>query len=637
MRYTIPFLFALTIISCKNHEKPLNKFNDPQLVKIADFQDRRSGDSLVRYLEDTNPAYRKAAALPYASVQDSAYVVHLQKLLFEDADSSVRKAAAYALGQTPSSTSETVLFESTLKEKESSVLAQVIESYGKVCKHWKLNLSAEDSVSSAAHAWANYRMAVRGLADQTLNKNSSEFLTSRHTNARLAAAHFFARGAKDFDKFQTVLIKTARQDESADVRMAAILALRKVLSDSSRRTAEFLLKNDPDYRVRVNAIRALQDYPLHQTKKILLEALRDSNINVGIAASEAIKSTVTADHWLELSNIARLQENWRIQANLYEAALAVSNHKELSEEIQSVYGRSKNPYQKAALLSALQSSLMSYGFVKEQLVTSNEPVLKISAALALVGMNTNKNFDTALRSRFAKIYEEAMANGDAAVIGIVANTLADSTLGYKSVINDFNFLKVARKKLSLPKDFESIVPLEAAIAYFEGRKISSPPTNAFNHPIPWSTVKKIPSDQKAIIKTSKGDITIRLFVDEAPGSVANFVILASNKYYDGKFFHRVVPNFVVQGGCPRGDGWGSEAYSIRSEFSQRRYNTGSIGMASAGKDTEGTQWFITHSPTPHLEGRYTIFAEVVQGMDVVHQIEVGDTIISVEIINFNVL
>ena len=637
MRYTIPFLFVLTIISCKNDEKPLNKFDDPHLVKIADFQDRRSGDSLVRYLEDTNPTYRKAAALAYASVQDSGKVVQLQKLLFDDADSSVRKAAAYALGQTPSSASEKVLFESTLSEKESSVLAQVIESYGKVCKHWRLNLSLEDSVLSAARAWANYRMAVRGVAGQSLNKNSAELLQSPNIDTRLAAAHFFARGAKDFDKFQPVLIKTARQDKSADVRMAAILALRKVQSDSSRGTAEYLAKNDPDYRVRVNAIRALQDYPFNQTKKILFDALRDSNINVGIAASEVIKSIVSAEHWLELSDIARSVENWRIQANLYEAALAVSNHKELSEEIQSVYSRSKNPYQKAALLAALQYSVMSYGFVKEQLVKSNEPILKVSAALALVGMNTNKNFGTALRSQFAKIYEEAIADGDAAVIGIVANALADSTLGYKSVIKDFNFLKEARNKLSLPKDFESIVPVEAAIAYFEGRKIQSPPTNEFNHPIPWSTVKKIPSDQKAIIKTSKGDITIRLFVDEAPGSVANFVTLASNKYYDGKFFHRVVPNFVVQGGCPRGDGWGSEAYSIRSEFSQRRYKTGSIGMASAGKDTEGTQWFITHSATPHLEGRYTLFAEVVQGMDVVHQIEVGDTIISVEIINFNLL
>jgi cyclophilin family peptidyl-prolyl cis-trans isomerase len=93
-----------------------------------------------------------------------------------------------------------------------------------------------------------------------------------------------------------------------------------------------------------------------------------------------------------------------------------------------------------------------------------------------------------------------------------------------------------------------------------------------------------------------------------------------------------VPNFVIQGGCNRGDGWGSEDYSIRSEFSARHYTEGSVGMASAGKDTEGTQWFIAHSPTLHLDGRYTIFAVTVSGLDVVHKIEVGDKIISVTLI-----
>jgi cyclophilin family peptidyl-prolyl cis-trans isomerase len=124
-----------------------------------------------------------------------------------------------------------------------------------------------------------------------------------------------------------------------------------------------------------------------------------------------------------------------------------------------------------------------------------------------------------------------------------------------------------------------------------------------------------------------------MLVDEAPGSVTNFLKLASEGYFNGKNFHRVVPNFVIQGGCNRGDGWGSEDYSIRSEFSLRKYKEGSVGMASAGKDTEGTQWFITHSPTPHLDGRYSIFAEVVEGMDVVHRIEIGDKIISVDILN----
>jgi cyclophilin family peptidyl-prolyl cis-trans isomerase len=86
---------------------------------------------------------------------------------------------------------------------------------------------------------------------------------------------------------------------------------------------------------------------------------------------------------------------------------------------------------------------------------------------------------------------------------------------------------------------------------------------------------------------------------------------------------------VVQTGCSRGDGYGSEDYSLRSEFSLTRYREGAVGMASAGKDTEGTQWFISHSPTPHLDGRYTIFAQVVEGMDVVRNIAVGDKILSV--------
>lgn len=122
---------------------------------------------------------------------------------------------------------------------------------------------------------------------------------------------------------------------------------------------------------------------------------------------------------------------------------------------------------------------------------------------------------------------------------------------------------------------------------------------------------------------------LTLLVEEAPGSVANFVDLVNQNYFDGRFVHRVVPNFVIQTGCNRGDGFGSEAYSIRSEFSLRRYEEGSVGMASAGKDTEGTQWFITHSPTHHLDGSYTLFANVESGMDAVHKMEVGDKIISV--------
>ncbi|HKZ38603.1 MAG TPA: peptidylprolyl isomerase, partial [Chryseolinea sp.] len=633
IRYVLFISCILALTSCKKSEPALfNKFADTIVVKISDFQDQRLADSLASYLENSNASYRREAVLAYASIQDSTHVEAIGKLLLNDTDSSVRRAAAFAVGQTPDVKSEQLLYQSSNKETSKQVLPETIEAYGKVSTSWRLDLRSDDTVITNALAWSYYRMAVREQSNDVLNGKAAEFLKSHYAKStRLGAAHYFSRGAKNFEKHQEALILSATRDTFPEIRMAATLALKKINSEPSRIAIQKILKHDPDYRVRINALRALQIFPFHLTKILLIKSLRDSVASVGVTASEVIKSAITKESWKEISMLARAINNWRIQANLYEAALSVSDHKELAEEIRTTFNKSSNPYQKAALINALQHSVMSYGFVQKQLFGSTVPVVKSSAASTLTAMNYHKNFDHALKIKFVEIYKAAINVADAAVVGTIANALADSVLDYKSTISDYSFLHEARSSLSLPKDFESIISLEMAIAYFEGKKITSRKNN-FNHPIPWSLVKKIPRDQKAIIKTSKGNIFIRLFVEETPGSVANFVTLVSNHYYDDKYFHRVVPNFVVQGGCPRGDGWGSEDYSIRSEFTTRRYKTGSIGMASAGKDTEGTQWFITHSPTPHLDGRYTLFAEVERGMDVVDQIEVGDRIISIELI-----
>lgn len=637
MKHALLFVSILILLSsCSKKEQSSNKFTDTKLLSIANLKDRRAADSLLTYFDDPDAVYRREAVLAFGSVQDSNFVSYIGKILISDADTSVRAAAAFALGQTPCAEAESILLQAAAREKEQTVLPELIEAYGKVAKVWKLTVPDEQLMTNQL-AWAYYRMAVRGVADQSLNEKTIELSKSADTETRIAAAHYFARGAKDFNNFQHQLIQTALHDSSAYVRMAAASSLRKILSDSSRLAASIIARNDRDYRVRVNAIRALQEFPFAQSKKILLESLNDSILHVGIAASEAIKNSITKDEWLDVAKISRNHKHWRIQADLYAAALSVSNDKALAEEIVSLYNKSTNPYQKGALLTALQHSVISYDFVREQLLKSNTPIIKVSAALALVGMNYRKDFDQSLKSKFANTYREAIEEGDPAVMGIVADALSDSTLGYKKTVTDYNFLNQALQKLSLPKDFESILPLQKAIAFFEGKKILPTLKNDYNHPIPWSDVKKISHDQKAIIKTSKGNITIKLFVNESPGSVANFISLALNKFYDNKTFHRVVPNFVVQGGCPRGDGFGSEDYSIRSEFSRRRYKTGSIGMASAGKDTEGTQWFITHSPTPHLDGRYTIFAEVESGMDIVHKLEVSDKILSIEVNGLNAL
>ena len=236
-----------------------------------------------------------------------------------------------------------------------------------------------------------------------------------------------------------------------------------------------------------------------------------------------------------------------------------------------------------------------------------------------------------MKSAFADVFKQALETGDIALVAIVSSLLMNPDFDFKNEYDGFEFLDVAKSKLSLPKDNEALQVLNKAIAYFNGEEGLPETKNEYNHPIDWALVKSLGRDQNVIIKTDKGEVVLRLLVNKAPGSVANFVKLATDGYFNGKNFHRVVPNFVIQGGCNRGDGYGGEDYSIRSDFANLRYQEGSVGMASAGKDTEGTQWFITHSPTPHLDGRYTIFAQVAKGMDVVHSIEVGDKILSVDL------
>ena len=139
----------------------------------------------------------------------------------------------------------------------------------------------------------------------------------------------------------------------------------------------------------------------------------------------------------------------------------------------------------------------------------------------------------------------------------------------------------------------------------------------------------------AVMHTSKGDIKIRLFADQAPITVANFVNLSNRGFYDGLSFHRVIPDFMVQGGCPQGSGTGGPGYRFEDECTaDLRHDTpGVLSMANAGPGTNGSQFFITHVETPWLDGRHTVFGAVLDSsdQDVVNSIGVGDTIESIKI------
>ncbi|AEW06027.1 Peptidylprolyl isomerase [Sulfobacillus acidophilus DSM 10332] len=139
---------------------------------------------------------------------------------------------------------------------------------------------------------------------------------------------------------------------------------------------------------------------------------------------------------------------------------------------------------------------------------------------------------------------------------------------------------------------------------------------------------------QAIIETDKGRMVLDLFPGEAPGTVANFAQLARSGFYNGLTFHRVIPNFVIQGGCPRGDGTGGPGYTIKceTEGNPHQHIRGALSMAHRGKDTGGSQFFICHSPQPHLDGVHTVFGQLVEGFDVLDAIRQGDHMTQVLIV-----
>ena len=142
---------------------------------------------------------------------------------------------------------------------------------------------------------------------------------------------------------------------------------------------------------------------------------------------------------------------------------------------------------------------------------------------------------------------------------------------------------------------------------------------------------KLPKIQ---IQTERGNITIEMFEDEAPNTVASMISLIEKGYYDGLNFHRVIPDFMIQGGCPHGTGTGGPGYDFDDECApdRRHDSAGVLSMANAGPGTNGSQFFITHGPTPHLDGKHTVFGKVTEGQEVVDEIKQGDVMQTVVVL-----
>jgi len=153
-------------------------------------------------------------------------------------------------------------------------------------------------------------------------------------------------------------------------------------------------------------------------------------------------------------------------------------------------------------------------------------------------------------------------------------------------------------------------------------KMPSQPPKSYSSPIPMTI--DVNKKYTALIKTARGDLVLELYPQDAPVTVNNFVTLARKGFYNGLTFHRVIPDFMAQGGDPSGNGTGGPGYKFQDEFSSRTHQAGSLSMANSGPNTNGSQFFICYAPQPHLNGKHTVFGQLTQGMDVLKKLVNGD-------------
>ncbi len=628
-------------------------YKDPRLQKLWDFQDRQLLDSLYPFLHDADPTYRYAAALAPASIKAPEAGDSLLPLL-KDPVEEVRIAAAYSLGQLGAERYTDALVEAFEREDTARLWddfnAAVLEAVGKCAPKKYLDLLASistyqprDTALLEGQAWGIYRFALREMVSPKGTERMLELATDTLYPARvrwIAANYLFRAPRLELGGQEERLAAALRRERDPRIRMCLAVGLAKTASNVAARLLVQHYTQEQDYRVRCNMLRAFRYLNYDSVKTVATIALGSSTLAEAVCAADFFLQNGKPEEASRYWDWAKQPRHWRVQTKLYQAAnrhLPIwfnESKKFLNWELRQRFVDATNPYEKAALTEAMAEHHWNYRFIKQNAFPSDFPVVRSTSVRALGEILRTPDFKNKfgiahlrIKRELGNYLLEAIANADPGMVYEAASVIADPALEMREVIDSVGPLRATLEKLQLPRDFEAYKELRRAIAYLEGQPSPSNLTPEWNHPINWSLLREVDDMTRAIIKTPKGNIMLRLLPLEAPGTVANFIDLVRQGFYDGKNFHRVVPNFVIQGGCPRGDGYGSLDYTIRSELPYLHYDDeGYVGMASAGNHTECTQFFITHSPTPHLDGNYTLFARVVSGMDVVHKIEIGDEI-----------
>jgi len=668
MKLPIRFFHLFLLLTCAGYSF---RASSQTFDEISFLQDSRSlaNGKLIGFLSSSKESDRARACSALANIQDSTTLPYILPLL-KDSSSIVRRNAAFALGQIGDAAAGPFLLDRLANESNDGCRSECIDALGKcgtIADLDKLVLLAHsfsgDLCNSVALSVA--RFAIRKIRDSLATDYVSGLLSNEQC-ASYAAYALMRCADSSFVQSHLRDEATAMENRSPEVRMWVATLLGSARDSTAIAILIRHALKDPDWRVQVNSVRALRNVPIQQTLSSLIPLLSDSNEHVALTAFSVLRIAVHADMIDSLTTpLQRILQGQRDYSWRRRGEAAVLLAKNLGERSISgiVAQLGPSPLFRAKLIEALGET-KSPEAVPTLIKELSDPDRQIVSAAVAAYCSIVEDQDSVSQQKFCGQILPLLGRRDMTISFSVADAFGD-TLIRKSIRSQYlNQLLAYYGTLSTPDDVELMTDLidvffslkaESAIPALQQAVRDSDRTVALeavkalaemtgkdyiNEIVPSSRRKifyriedtaLVGRYHSALISTTEGTIRVHFRPDAAPFTVLNFILLVRRHFYDGLTFHRVVPNFVIQGGDPLGTGFGGPGYAIRTEVSpDALFTEGAVGMASAGKDTEGSQFFITHCPTPHLDGRYTVFGYT-DDMNVVDKVQIGDHILAIEL------
>jgi cyclophilin family peptidyl-prolyl cis-trans isomerase/HEAT repeat protein len=642
-----------------------------KLVRVLALEDSRSvgGGELDRLLRDPDRGVRRRAAIAAGRIGDPSVVPTLIDLM-NDQEPLIRQMAAFALGLVGDSSAVDRL-AAALTDSDPVVRGRSAEALGRIGdlragpelarfvlaampKGAPLVTVRGDDPGSINDPWVELRLALVALgrlkdprsAELALvDRDKPRFdwwaatwvavrlespglkpvlLAAAASNDPLSRA-LAARGLgalKDPGAFDAVAPLV--RDRNETVVVAALRALG-ALGDARGVAAAASALDSPSSAVKREALRALAALPGDRTLRPRIVSLVGSREPwIRAAALAALARSDRENFTLVLSGMD-MDPVWFVRSSLATTLGELGDETSLGILFNLL--KDEDPRVLPAVLEALRKArgADSVDTLKRHL---EHPDFAVRAAAA-EGLRAQKAAGQAVA--LAAAYKRGFGDVeiDARVAALEALAAQPDAAGKETLLEAARTdpARVVRDKAS-----RLLATLGETSPPRPGPEVEKPPLDYRLALLPYDPIPGVSLfSPRAFLHTRAGKIEILLDVVETPITTSSFIDLARRGFYDGLTFHRVEPNFVVQGGCPRGDGNGGPGYMLRSELSGRPYGRGAVGMALSGKDTGGSQFFITLSPQPHLDGSYPLFGTVVSGMEIVDKITPGDVIEKVEI------